>query len=165
MDFLRARGGGHICPQTFSWTPEGSDLLKKGPKNKFSQNMTHFDPLSQETEFHPFCLKRSRLKSRSSPLPVAKGTLAHSGWSKKNYPGIWQSLLYEAATATAVAFWRVDVLAGLLNFFRLLQLTLLHRKDMMKFTTVPKAYISKKNIWISLCRASLFYCFVSVTIL
>ena len=35
-----------ICPQSFSWTPGGSDLLKNGPKIKFSQYMTQFDPAS-----------------------------------------------------------------------------------------------------------------------
>ena len=32
--------GGQICPKAFSWTPEG-------PKIKFSQKMTQFDPVSK----------------------------------------------------------------------------------------------------------------------
>ena len=36
--------GLQICPQAFSWTPGGSDLLKKGLTIKSSQYMTQLDP-------------------------------------------------------------------------------------------------------------------------
>ena len=37
--------GGQICPQAFSWTPEGSHLLKNGLKIKFPQKSSDNDPV------------------------------------------------------------------------------------------------------------------------